>query len=69
MVMHTLNNSKKTKTTPPKQAHFGTTDNLVRAAKAIFPGAILTHDQDGEIIILTGYKETRNGRVKPYSLD
>jgi hypothetical protein len=39
---------------------------LERAVKYIFPDAILTTDSDGEIIILTGYKEKEDGRVRAY---
>lgn len=58
--------TKKSSTDKPRSAEFKTLDNLSRAAKALFPEALLTQDRDGEIIILTGYKETTNGRVRRY---
>lgn len=60
--MPTLKNSKTKQLT----ASFVTYRALERAVKFIFPDAILTTDQDGEIIILTGYKEKKDGRVRAY---
>lgn len=60
--MPTSKNSKTKKLIPT----FRTRDNLDRAVKAIFPTAILTKDADGEIVILTGYKEAKDGRVRAY---
>jgi len=60
--MPTLKNSKTKKLT----ASFMRYSTLERAVKYIFPDAILTTDSDGEIIILTGYKEKKDGRVRAY---
>jgi hypothetical protein len=51
-----------------KNAQFKDLDNLMRAVLAIFPDAILETDGDGEIIVMTGYKEYgKNGRVRIYN--
>lgn len=47
---------------------FGTMAELSKAVGLLFPTAILTTDADGEIVILTGYKEAKNGRVRLYDI-
>jgi hypothetical protein len=48
-------------------ANFKTFDDMMRAALAIWPDAIFQEDTDGEIFILTGYKNWgKNGQVRTY---
>jgi hypothetical protein len=51
-----------------RNAMFKDFDSLMKAVLAIFPDAILEADGDGEIIVMTGYKEYgKNGRVRIYN--
>ena len=46
-------------------AQFKKFDELMKAALAIWPDAILEEDGDGEILILTGYKSWgKRGKVQ-----
>lgn len=50
-----------------KNAAFKDMDNLMRAVLAILPDAIFELDADGEIVVMTGYREYgKNGRVRIY---
>lgn len=46
-------------------ATFKTFDDLMRAALAIWPDAILQEDADGEILVMTNYRHYgKNGQVR-----
>ena len=50
-----------------EKATFKSFDDLMRAALAIWPEAILQEDADGEILIMTGYKNWgKNGQVRHF---
>lgn len=47
------------------KATFKTFDDMMRAALAIWPDAILQEDADGEIVIMTNYRmHGKNGQVR-----
>ena len=47
---------------------FGTLDQLMKAVLLFFPTGLVSEDEDGEIVIHTGYKEGADGRLKLYDV-